>query len=209
MADIVVFSFHANNVRTLTKDGETFFRASDVATVLGLDTGGMLQRIPDDEVILNDAIDTLGRSRSVRFLKESGLYRAILRSDKPEAEPFFQWVTKEVLPAIRKHGFYMTEKLRDQLAQKDIELTRKEAVIKRLQRKKQSRYLVPSEDHLEGFEPPLVSKPVEDLTSEQIAKAKQAHVIKTLNGIITKHILEKTKQEKADLIIALVSGLLE
>lgn len=38
---------------------------------------------------------------------EPGLYRLILRSDKPEAEPFMEWVTSEVLPALRKTGSYI------------------------------------------------------------------------------------------------------
>ena len=31
-----------------------------------------------------------------------------MRSDKPQAEPFQDWVCGEVLPSIRKHGAYMT-----------------------------------------------------------------------------------------------------
>lgn len=42
-------------------------------------------------------------------INESGLYNVIIRSDKPEAKPFRKWVTSEVLPAIRKHGAYMTQ----------------------------------------------------------------------------------------------------
>jgi len=40
------------------------------------------------------------------IISESGVYTAILRSDKKEAEPFRQWVTGEVLPTIRKTGTY-------------------------------------------------------------------------------------------------------
>ena len=40
------------------------------------------------------------------MINESGLYKVILRSDKPEAKPFTRWVTHEVLPAIRKTGAY-------------------------------------------------------------------------------------------------------
>ena len=35
------------------------------------------------------------------------LYRILLRSNKPEAEKFSLWVTKEVLPSIRKNGGYI------------------------------------------------------------------------------------------------------
>ncbi|UWP99466.1 BRO-N domain-containing protein [Aliiroseovarius crassostreae] len=38
------------------------------------------------------------------FISESGLYKLIMRSNKPEAQQFQDWVTKVVLPAIRKDG---------------------------------------------------------------------------------------------------------
>ena len=41
-------------------------------------------------------------------VNESGLYTLVFQSRKPEAKTFRKWVTKEVLPNIRKHGFYMT-----------------------------------------------------------------------------------------------------
>lgn len=47
------------------------------------------------------------------FLTESGVYRLILKSRKPEAEEFQCWVTDVVLPSIRKHGAYATEELLD------------------------------------------------------------------------------------------------
>ncbi len=43
------------------------------------------------------------------FLTESGVYKLIFKSRKPEAERFSNWVTDEVLPTIRKHGAYMTQ----------------------------------------------------------------------------------------------------
>jgi hypothetical protein len=45
----------------------------------------------------------------VNTVDESGLYRLILRCDKPQAEPFMEWVTAEVLPAIRKTGTYSVQ----------------------------------------------------------------------------------------------------
>jgi Rha family phage regulatory protein len=90
------------------------------------------------------------------------------------------------------------------------ELARKEEVILRLQKKREKHWMVPDESqpHFEGFEPPLVSKTESELTPEEMKSAKKGHVIKTLNGIIKKHILEKVQQEKADIICALVQGLL-
>nr|WP_320143399.1 BRO family protein [uncultured Cohaesibacter sp.] len=40
------------------------------------------------------------------LISESGLYKLVMRSDKPEARTFQDWVTRDVLPAIRKTGQY-------------------------------------------------------------------------------------------------------
>lgn len=39
-------------------------------------------------------------------VSESGFYKLVLRSDKPEARTFQEWVTREVLAAIRRTGGY-------------------------------------------------------------------------------------------------------
>lgn len=43
----------------------------------------------------------------LNLVSESGLYKLIMRSDKPEAKRFQNWVTQEVLPSIRKTGAYV------------------------------------------------------------------------------------------------------
>lgn len=45
--------------------------------------------------------------RDVAIVSESGLYKLIMRSDKPEARAFQDWVTRVVLPSIRKTGAYV------------------------------------------------------------------------------------------------------
>ena len=41
------------------------------------------------------------------YVNEQNLYKVIMRSDKPQAEPFQDWVCGEVLPSIRKTGGYI------------------------------------------------------------------------------------------------------
>lgn len=43
------------------------------------------------------------------FINEKNLYKVIMRSDKPQAEPFQDWVCGEVLPSIRKTGNYSVQ----------------------------------------------------------------------------------------------------
>ena len=50
---------------------------------------------------------TAGGKQKMLFINESNLYRLIMRSDKPQAEPFQDWVCGEVLPSIRRTGGYM------------------------------------------------------------------------------------------------------
>lgn len=53
---------------------------------------------------------TKGGSQMLRFGKEAEVYRLVMRSKLPDAEKFQDWVCEEVLPAIRKHGAYITPK---------------------------------------------------------------------------------------------------
>lgn len=106
MNELQIFTYNGNEVRTIQKDGEPWWVLKDVCAVLGLKNATMIaDRLEDDEVT---KFNLGGLSGETNIINESGLYNVILRSDKPEAKPFRKWVTSEVLPAIRKHGAYMT-----------------------------------------------------------------------------------------------------
>lgn len=103
-----VFMYHSTQVRTVTKDGQPWFVASDVCAALELgNTSAAVGRLDQDEKGLIP-IDTLGGQQSVICVNEPGLYELILGSRKKEAKDFKRWVKHEVLPSIRKHGAYMT-----------------------------------------------------------------------------------------------------
>ncbi|MFY0597288.1 MAG: hypothetical protein JXQ85_12730 [Cognatishimia sp.] len=92
-----------------------WFIAKEVLDVLGLKGTGIktiIASLADDEkdqANLNNLQTLKGiRSNPNRwFVSESGLYKLIMRSNKPEAAQFQDWVTKVVLPAIRKDGAYI------------------------------------------------------------------------------------------------------
>lgn len=108
MNKIQIFKYRTNEVRTVQMDGEPWFVLKDVCRVLEIGNSRMIaNRLDADEKGVSQ-IDTLGGKQETTVINESGLYNVILRSDKPEAKPFRKWVTSEVLPAIRKHGAYMT-----------------------------------------------------------------------------------------------------
>jgi len=86
---------------------EPLFCLSDVSSVLEGGRSRDLARMLDaDDARLVRVIDGMGREQESLFVTEAGLYTVLLRSDKPAAKPFRQWVTREVLPCIRKHGCY-------------------------------------------------------------------------------------------------------
>ena len=112
MANIQVFEYQNNKVRTVDMDGEAWFVLKDVCGVLDIaDHKVVARRLDEDEVCQTPLTDSMGRQQSTTIINESGLYHVILRSDKPEAAPFRRWVTNDVLPAIRKTGNYNAPQL--------------------------------------------------------------------------------------------------
>ena len=101
-----VFNFGDYEVRTLIKEGEPWFVASDVSSVLDYRSANDMTRNLDDEEKDTQTVRTRGGEQLVSIINESGLYSAILKSRKPEAKAFKKWVTSEVLPSIRKQGKY-------------------------------------------------------------------------------------------------------
>lgn len=127
MNDIQIFNNEQfGEVRVITKDGEPWFVAKDIASTLGYTT---LQRMydhveQDDKMNIDPQSKlyqglcgngtTLEPNPNVRILtiiNESGLYDSIFGSKLPSAKKFKKWVTSDVLPSIRKHGMYATDEL--------------------------------------------------------------------------------------------------
>lgn len=143
-----IFNFEQNEVRTILVNDEPFFVGKDVAEVLGYSNTAKAIR---DHVDVEDRrseriVHPLGGTQDSVVINESGLYSLILKSKLPNAKKFKRWVTSEVLPAIRKHGAYLTDEkaydithnpnsLADLLLQAGEQLKQKELVIKELQPK--------------------------------------------------------------------------
>lgn len=107
MNEMQIFHYENNQIRTILKDGEPWWVLADVCQVLEIkNSRDVTTRLDEDEKGVGQ-IDTLGGNQNMTIINESGLYKVILRSDKPEAKKFTRWVTHEVLPAIRKTGQYI------------------------------------------------------------------------------------------------------
>ena len=105
------FTFKSNSVRVITdKNQEPWFCGTDVCDILGYSNsrdaiskhckaGGVAKRYTP----------TKSADQEMTFINEPNLYRLIIKSRKPEAEPFEAWVFEEVLPQIRKTGKYQLQ----------------------------------------------------------------------------------------------------
>jgi hypothetical protein len=101
------FTFEGAEVRALVIDSEPWWVAVDVCSALTLsDPRKSIALLDEDERNTVPVADSLGRQQQTYIINESGLYSLILRSRKPEAKAFKRWITREVLPQIRKHGRY-------------------------------------------------------------------------------------------------------
>lgn len=117
MNDLQVFkNAEFGSVRVAEINNEPWFVAKDISDVLEYRTSSDMTRILDEdekmhlsreEVLTRIKCVTEINNKGMNFINESGLYSAILRSNKPEAKKFKKWVTKEVLPSIRKTGGYI------------------------------------------------------------------------------------------------------
>jgi anti-repressor protein len=92
-------------VRVITEDGKPLFAAKDVATALGYSDSDQAIRL-HCKAAVTLPVESTGQVRHAKFIPEPDLYRLIMRSKLPSAERFQDWVTEEVLPAIRQTGSF-------------------------------------------------------------------------------------------------------
>lgn len=109
MNEVEQFDFRGHEVRVIQgDDGEPRWVAADVAKVLGYRDATQVTRFVRDRHKGTEKLCTPGGDQRMTVLTEAGLYAAIMKSRAPLAADFQDWVTDEVLPAIRRHGGYLT-----------------------------------------------------------------------------------------------------
>lgn len=122
MNDVQIFSNpEFGEIRTAMVNEEPLFLVNDVCAALGHSNPrkAVTDHCSTKDVTKRDTL-TRGGTQSMTYVNESGLYSLIMGSKLSQAQQFKHWVTSEVLPAIRKHGAYMTpEKIEEVLLNPD------------------------------------------------------------------------------------------
>lgn len=108
---VKVLRYSGNEIRTeIDENGDPWFCLKDLCDLLDIKiTGNVASELDDDEKKTIAIINGTPGNPNMTFVSESGLYSAINKSRKPEAKEFRRWVRKEVLPAIRKTGGYLSD----------------------------------------------------------------------------------------------------
>lgn len=156
MNNLQTFSFNNQPVRTVQLNNQPYFNLKDVCEILDIGNPSQLKtRLKQEGVITNEVgvktgLKTDGtpaiQKVKMTYINESNLYKTIFQSRKEEAEQFTEWVTSEVLPAIRKNGVYLTDEkaydithnpqsLADLLLQAGEQLKQKEIIIQEMKPK--------------------------------------------------------------------------
>lgn len=102
------FEFGENLVRTITKSvDEIWFVGKDVAIALGhTNPERAIRKFVDDEDKGVTVLVTPGGQQEVTIINEPGVYSLVFASQTENAKQFKRWVTHDVLPSIRKKGYF-------------------------------------------------------------------------------------------------------
>lgn len=107
-APIVAVFESASSIRIILIDGEPWFSAADVCNALGYANSrkSLADHCRAGGVTKRDTPTNSG-VQAMTYISEGNLYRLAIKSHKPEAEKFEAWVCDDVLPSIRKTGYYV------------------------------------------------------------------------------------------------------
>ncbi len=121
MTAVQPFDFRGNNIRVIVVEDEPWFVVTDVCDYFGVTNRNRVMQAIDSEDKGGTQIDTPGGRQSISIISESGLYALLfalrpgkargLADDEVESKlrkvgDFKRWVTREVLPSIRRTGSY-------------------------------------------------------------------------------------------------------
>ena len=181
----------------LDENQEPLFCLVDVCDILDLQRSAVARRLDDEVISSHPIIDNLNREQIVNFVSESGLYEVILGCRKQKAKPFKDWVTKEVLPTIRKTGQYSINK---PMTTAQMFALQAQALLEIEQRQlEHEERLRALEENQRENEAALKAIPFEDVTLPELPERQQVNQLARLyagsTGINHKEVWNKVYQE--------------
>ena len=109
-----VFHYEENEISVIKCIDDIWFRGKDIALGYSVPRKAIREHVDPEDRLSLECLTKGGLKRtplkneqkSAIFVNESGLYSLILKSKLESAKVFKRWVTKDVLPSIRKTGRY-------------------------------------------------------------------------------------------------------
>lgn len=118
MTDLQIFNNpDFGDIRVVELDGEPWFVGKDIAAALGYSNprDALAKHVDEEDKNTVAICDGTPGNPNVTIINYSGALSLILSSKLETARKFKHWVTSEVLPAIQKHGAYLTPAVAAQL----------------------------------------------------------------------------------------------
>lgn len=194
--ELKVFDYEDKKVRTTEKNGEIWSVLKDVCDILGINNSKMAAaRLEEDEKAKVSQTDLSSngtqQKRNFTIINEPGLYKVILRSDKPEAKKFMHWITHDVLPSIRKHGAYITpNKIEEIMNDPDTWVK----LIRTLQKEREERVIL--QKQIELNKPKVVFADAVAVSDSDILVGELAKILKSNSiDIGQNRLFEKLRKE--------------
>jgi len=103
---LIAFQYEEISVRVVMVLGEPWWVASDLAGLLGYRDASNMTRILPEKWLGTHIMSTNAGDRSMTIVSEPGMWFAIARSRKAEAQAIQEWMFGEVMPSIRRTGRY-------------------------------------------------------------------------------------------------------
>jgi prophage antirepressor-like protein len=197
-------SFNEETIRVVGTYEQPLFVASDICKVLGIaNVTDTLKSLPEKWKQLGDleisevtfsGKNGLRKTQTYNCITEAGLYRIIMRSNKPIAKKFQEVVCEEILPSLRKKGEYKIQSIIDKNKALEEEKLR-------LEEEKQ-KILEDKEHEIKFKEYQLIkinekNKKLESkLEKKRRARYEQTHSVYIISNPSIKGVCEKTGKKK-------------
>lgn len=110
----IVKSKAFGDLEIIYEEGKAWFPATKCASILGYKNPEKAVRDhckkSSERIVHHPQSKSKEKYLNIKYIPEGDLYRLIVNSKLPAAEKFENWVFDEILPAIRKNGYYSAPK---------------------------------------------------------------------------------------------------